>query len=281
MTGFLKLQLSEISLVARPTGDLIGVMKHWLTIFLGFAGLTCASAQWTPGPLVELGKLPGGAVAWEREVVGGSRTIRLSGVSFHARESTFRVVDNPPEGRRSLTAILADAGAVAAVNGVYFHPDFKPLGLVVTEGKTVHEFERAKLLSGVLSVQGSRVELRRADVFKSASNLREALQAGPWLVEDGAVLSGLNTVKPARRTVVATDGRDNWALVVTSPLTLAETAEVLTLSELLGGWTVRDALNLDGGSSTALLAISGGRPVIDIPSFGAVRNYLAIVPRQR
>ena len=40
-------------------------------------------------------------------------------------------------------------------------------------------------------------------------------------------------------------------------------------------------LNLDGGSSTALRAVFEERALIDITSFGPVRNYLAIVRRQR
>ena len=240
-----------------------------------------ADAAWTPGALVELGELPGNAMAWEREVRSGSRTVRLSGVSFSARDCMFRVLDNPPDARRSLASALAGAGAVAGINGGYFHPDFKPLGLVVAEGKELHSFERAKLLSGILTVRDNHIALVRAGDFQIGKPLQEALQAGPWLIEGGAVIGSLNAEKQARRTLVATDGKDHWAIVATSPLTLAETAELLATKDLLGSWTVRDALNLDGGSSTALLAVAGSRPLLDIPSFGPVRNYLAIVPRHR
>lgn len=272
--------MSELPCPARR-GGFHRDMKSWLTFFLGFTAFVPSEAGWTAGRFTELGELPGNAVAWEREVTSGARTVRLSGVSFSAKDSVLRVIDNPPEARVSLSAALVSASAVAGVNGGYFHKDFTPLGLVVSDGETLHAYERAKLLSGIIAVRNGRIELVRSGELKENQPLQEALQAGPWLVENGAAIASLNAEKLARRTLVAGDGTGNWALVATSPLTLAETAEVLLLKDLPGGWTIRNALNLDGGSSTALVALSGDRAVIDIPSFGPVRNYLAIVPRHR
>ena len=249
--------------------------------FFALAALAQTFAAWTPGEFTELGTLPGHAVAWERGVTLGDRTVRVTGVSFSDKDSVFRVIENEPSARKSLLAALRDRGAVAGVNGGYFHPDFTPLGLVISEGKTLQGFERAKLLSGILAVRGNRIELVRAGAFKAGADVQQALQAGPWLVENGVAVSGLKAVRLARRTLVAGDGKGNWALVTTSPATLAETADLLATPGLMGGWTVRNALNLDGGSSTLLVALAGEKPVIDIPSYGPVRNYLAITPRRR
>jgi len=256
-------------------------MKYCLITLLALATLNQAVAEWVPGNFNELGVLPNHAVAWEREVTQGDRTVRVTGVSFQDRNGVFRVIENDPAARKSLAMALRDNEAVAGVNGGYFHPDFTPLGLVISGGKTLHSFERAKLLSGILAVRDSRIELVRSGAFKPGADVREALQAGPWLVEDGAVIPGLNTVRLARRTVVAGDGKGNWALVTTTPATLAETADLLATRNLAGTWTVRNALNLDGGSSTMFLALTDSKAVIDIPSYGPVRNYLAIIPRRR
>ena len=256
-------------------------MQYFLTILLVLGLLGRADADWVPGKFTERGTLPGNAVAWEREVISGDRTVRLSGVSFSEKDDVFRVIENDPAARKPLFTALRENGAFAGVNGGYFHPDFTPLGLVISGGETLHGFERAKLLSGILAVRGNRIELVRAGSFKAGADVREALQSGPWLVENGAVVPGLNAVRLARRTLVAGDGKGNWAILTTSPATLAETAELLAAPGLIGGWTVRNALNLDGGSSTMLLALAGENPVIDIPSYGPVRNYLAIIPRRR
>jgi hypothetical protein len=255
-------------------------MRIFLTAVLALLGVSPAGADWAVQGRTELGALPAGAAAWECTVSGTVGKIRLTGVSFSAGKATFRVVDNPPQARQPFPGLLKATGAFAGINGGYFHPDFRPLGLAVSEGREIHGFERARLLSGVLAVRDGRIELVRSGAFKPGAEVREALQAGPWLVEKGLPLSGLNAEKRARRSVVATDGKGHWAIIATGPLTLSETAEVLALPEIAGPWTIREALNLDGGSSTALWAATDPR-ALEIFSFGAVRNYLAIVPRQK
>lgn len=247
---------------------------------LGCLGMARAETAWLAGERTELGTLPGGAFAWQQMVTGPNGPVRVAGVSFSAGKATFRVVDNPPEARVAFPGIVAGIGAIAGINGGYFHPDYRPLGLAVSGGKEIHGFEKAKLLSGVLAVRGSRIELVRSGAFKPGKDVQEALQAGPWLLEHGKAIPGLNSERKARRSVVATDGKGNWAILATGPLTLAETGEVLAITGLPGGWTARDALNLDGGSSTALWAATQPK-ALEIFSFGTVRNYLAIVPRQK
>jgi uncharacterized protein YigE (DUF2233 family) len=256
-------------------------MRSCLHVVL-FVSLLCTSkAGWTLERWKELGTLKDNAVAWEAEASSDGQTIRLSGITFEARDSVLRVIDNPPENRRSLESALANAGAFAGSNGGYFHPDFTPAGLAISEGRTVHPFERAKLLSGVLAVRKGGMELVRSNHFKPGDDIQDALQAGPWLVEKGAPVAGLNGERRARRTIVANDGRGNWVLVATSPVTLADAGRVLCLKGVAGSSTITNALNFDGGSSTALRATSQGRVLIDIGSLGAVRNYLAIVGRHR
>jgi uncharacterized protein YigE (DUF2233 family) len=250
--------------------------------FLFFLSVICTSrAGWTLKSWKELGALEGSAVAWEGEASSNGRTIRLSGISFQSGDCVFRVIDNPPEERQSLQSALASVAAFAGSNGGYFHKDFTPLGLAVSEGKTVHPFERAKLLSGVLAVRKGRIELVRSSHFKPGTDVQEALQAGPWLVEKGVPVTGLNEERIARRTIVANDGKGHWALVAFAPVTLADAARMLCVKGISGSWTVANALNFDGGSSTALRAGSEERVLIDITPFGPVRNYLAIVRRQR
>lgn len=251
-------------------------MRFLPRFFSFLAAASLAQAGWK-----ELGTLPGGAVAWEYRTVLAGGSVLVSGVSFTTGQYDFRVIDNPPESRLPLAAALAGAGAQAGVNGGYFHKDFTPLGLVVSEGRPIHAFEKAKLLSGLLTVRGKHPELVRAENFKPGAELREALQAGPWLVAGGVAVENLNPERLARRTVVANDGRNHWAILTISPITLEDAARILASEKVAGDWSIRNALNLDGGSSTSLVAQSEDRFLFNIPSFGPVRNYLAIVPVKR
>jgi uncharacterized protein YigE (DUF2233 family) len=256
-------------------------MRCRLHVVFLIAVICNSRAGWNLESWKELGALEGNAVAWEGKASSDGRTVRLSGVSFRSKDCVFRVIDSPPGEPRSLQEALASVGAFAGSNGGYFHKDFTPLGLAVSEGRTLHPFEHAKLLSGVLAVRQGRIVLVRSGRFKPGNDVEDALQAGPWLVEKGAPVAGLNDERLARRTIVVNDGRSHWALLAISPVTLADAARILSLKGITGSWRIANALNFDGGSSTALRAAVQESALIDISSFGRVRNYLAIVRRHR
>lgn len=249
--------------------------RFGFVLFL-LVGLVSAQAAWK-----DLGALPGRAQAWEYDTTVGDRAVHVAGVSFSAASAIFRVIDNPPANRKGLAEALAANGALAGANGNYFHPDFTPLGLVVSAGKVLHPKEKAKLLSGLLVVRGGKIQLVRAEAFKPGSDIQEALQAGPWLVENGIPVAGLNAERAARRTLISSNGKGGWALITISPITLADASGLLLRQEFLEHWTTVNALNLDGGSSTCLFAGSPTATLVAIPAFGSVANYLAIVPRSR
>ena len=80
------------------------------------------------------------------------------------------------------------------------------------------------------------------------------------------------------RTVVFTDGAGRFGLLICKSATLAETARILATPALLAGRKITRALNLDGGSSTALWVKQEPEPYYS-REWKGVRNYLAIVPR--
>ncbi len=203
-------------------------------------------------------------------------------VSFHASDAGFQVVDQGSDGDRSLDAAMRAAGALAGINGGYFHPDRSPLGLVVMGGATIHAEERARLLSGVLLVYANgTIRLQRVDEPRGKLVLREALQAGPFLIDAGQPVGGLDSKRAARRSIVATDGAGTWAILTLDRCTLADAAALLATPGVLGeGKKIARALNLDGGSSTGLwVKGAGSASPRYAPEFGTVRNFLGVFPR--
>lgn len=253
-------------------------MRQLLLACAAFVAAALPAAAWEVTGSRELGSLPGGAQVREVEVAEGGRTARITAILFSSRSYDLRVVDSPDPGQTKLSSVLAQAGCVAGVNGGYFHADFRPVGLAIADGKQLHPFEKAKLLSGVLAVRGSRIEIVRSSRFQNPGDVRQAIQAGPMLVDSGAPPAGLNAERAARRTVAATDGRGQWGLLYITSVTLADAAGILTIPELLGSWNVMHALNLDGGSSSGLWAASSPEPVLR-PELGHVRNYIGIAPK--
>jgi len=248
-----------------------------LALALAILLLTLASlrAGWVFSS-AEPQKAPPGLEFIQRKAANDGQTAELSIVSFSPKTHTFAVMDNPAGAFDAGSAALK-RGAVAAVNGGYFHPDRTPLGLVERQGVEIHPFERAKLLSGLLIVTGSHIDLRRAAEFKASPAIREALQAGPFLVDGGKPVTGLDNTRSAARTVVFIDSTGRCGFLTCKSLTLAETADLLATPSLTADGKIARALNLDGGSSTALWVRS--EPVFYDREWKSVRNYLAIVAK--
>jgi hypothetical protein len=94
------------------------------------------------------------------------------------------------------------------------------------------------------------------------------------LIENSLPVPGLNAEKIARRTAVATGPASQAALIYLTSVTLADTAEILSLPKIFGSWKPTLALNLDGGSSSTLWA----RNTISLPEIKRVRNFLEVTP---
>lgn len=132
------------------------------------------------------------------------------------------------------------------------------------------------------SAAGEAAITRRESLGRTrAATMRELLQAGPMLVENGRSVPGLESAKISVRTVILWDGEKRWWIGRASACTLAELGKTLA-SHRPGGWPVRHALNLDGGRSADLwisAAIPGG-PLTRRPAWNRpVRNFLILVPR--
>ncbi len=214
--------------------------------------------------------------------------VTVEGIAFDSRDFRLMVADQP-NGPGSIYADAAAAararGGVAAINAGFFTPEGAPLGLVVAAGKTSGSWNSASSLgSGIWhrSASGSDQISRREDLGPNgAANMREVIQAGPMLVENGRSVGGLEATKSSARSVILWDGGTRWWIGVSSPCTLATLGQALSNGQP-AGWPVRQALNLDGGRSTDLWisdAIPGG-PVTRRPPWNRpVRNFLVLVAK--
>jgi uncharacterized protein YigE (DUF2233 family) len=211
-----------------------------------------------------------------RTVTQGAKSVELDIARFDLKKYALRVVDNK-DGKRDLPTAMARAKCVVGVNGGYFHRDRAPLGLVVSDGKVIHKQQRdASLLTGMVAASPGRLDIWRVAEFAGRPLPRQALQVGPFLVDHGKVVAGLEATREARRTAVLTDGKGLGALLACDGLTLAEFARLLATPGVVPGLKVSRALNLDGGSSTMFWS---AKPSIYRPGLANVRNYLGLVQR--
>ena len=214
--------------------------------------------------------------------------ITFEGVAFDSRNHRLVVADQAdgPDSQYADSATAARAlGGIAAVNAGFFTPEGAPLGLVASSGKFSGAWNTASSLGGGAwyeNASGNMAITRREKLGRAgASTLRELIQAGPLLVENGRSTRGLEAAKSSARTVILWNGGTRWWIGRGSPCTLTALGQALAHGQP-AGWPVRQALNLDGGRSSDLWiseAVSGG-PVLRRPPWNRpVRNFLVLVAR--
>lgn len=237
--------------------------------------LAAARADWAVKSL-ERQPGAGGTIEYRRYSLGADsdREVELQLALFSSKSASLRVIDQPASGRR-LAEVMSGDNFLAGVNGGYFDPQGEPVGLLISGGKTIAPFRKARLLSGVLAARPGSVEIFRASEFPRQRSWREAVQCGPFLVDQGKAVPGLDGERSARRTFVLTTTDGRAALGYCEPVSLARLAKILTA---LGPLKVARALNLDGGSSSAFWCATKEKKV-SISEFKKVRDFVAIVPR--
>ncbi|HWM25473.1 MAG TPA: phosphodiester glycosidase family protein [Chthoniobacterales bacterium] len=221
-----------------------------------------------------------GGVEHRRVVLAESETDERANVNlalFSTKSATVRVIDNPT-GEDSLAAAMRREHCLAGVNGGYFDPADAPVGLVISGGKLIAPLRKARLLSGVMIVSAGRVQILRSAEYSPKRKATEALQCGPFLVDRGQPVPGLNDTRPARRTFVLTGGPDRAAVGLCSGVTLADLAKILATEGIAPQLKVQRALNLDGGSSSAFW-FAGEPGPFSISEQKTVRNFVAVVPK--
>ena len=214
--------------------------------------------------------------------------IVLSLVSFDDRDFQLQVADqtNGPatHWRDARTAANALRG-VAAINGGFFTPEGKPLGLVITHGDRRGHINRSSLGAGIYLSNNHTSKIVRRNTYtqspKHWGKITQLLQSGPMLAENNAPISGLSKNNSRPRSFIAWDGKHHWAIGY------AESCTLHALSHALAGkapadFAIHTAVNLDGGRSSDLWAgskVANGQKTHRTFLNKPVRNFLVVVPK--
>jgi len=139
--------------------------------------------------------------------------------------------------------------------------------------------QRARLITGVLTASLRGVQIVRSREFSRRLGVTAAIQCGPFLVDRGQPISGLNDSHRARRTFAATTGSSRALVGVCSGVSLAELAKILATTSLAEDLKIARALNLDGGSSSAFWFGRENGSAFSISEQKPVRDFVGIVPK--
>ncbi|PYE52748.1 phosphodiester glycosidase family protein [Deinococcus yavapaiensis] len=185
--------------------------------------------------------------------------VPVSYVSVDLRDPRVFVTPILPPGGlgtgESLQRMAARSGSVALINGGYFHPrTYVPVGDLVVQGRYVFS-GRAPV--AVALTPNNRVRVKNVEAFARASwrGYETVVASGPHIVRNGVIVvrpfrDGFRDpaifARAARSVLGIRHDRNIVLLSTTAKLTQSETAKIM---RRLG---VRDAVLLDGGSSTGL-----------------------------
>lgn len=216
-------------------------------------------------------------MAWELPETG-------FGVEFHVLRVdpevlTLRVLDARDFGltRMTVQEMAQRTGAMAVINGGYFDTSEQPVGLVLRDGQVTSGLRRRDW--GVLVLDGSRARIVHTRSYQRRKSITQALQTGPRLVVRGQETTLKQTF--TRRSAVGIDGAGRILLVAVQTIepeastTLAELGAILRTPESQGGLGCLEALSLDGGGSTQMVANVAGR-LVDVPGQWPVVTALGV-----
>jgi exopolysaccharide biosynthesis protein len=202
-------------------------------------------------------------------------TGKLHAFKIDLKENRLAIL-SPPQPSM-IKDMVTDAHALLAVNGGFFTPTGKPLGLRINDGKILSP---SKPISwwGIFSLHNNTPALSSFKDFTLSNDIDFAIQAGPRLLIHNTIPHLKEGV--GNRTAIGYN-QDNDIIIVVSEdaqLTTLQLAEILGRSEKHGGLGCLYALNLDGGSSSQAY-VDVGDFVLDVPSFRTVADGVAVYPR--
>jgi exopolysaccharide biosynthesis protein len=247
--------------------------------FFFLALAATAQADWT---ILSTASEPGLDGVAHRHVVlenpVGSERVTVDLAIFSTKSCTLRVLQNEG-GADSLGEMMRHEKCLAGVNGGYFNENFAPLGLRIANGQMIAPLQRARLITGVLVASPRGVQIVRSREFSRRLGVSAAIQCGPFLVDRGQPISGLNDSRLARRTFTATTSSGRALVGVCSEVSLAELAKILATTSLAEDLKIERALNLDGGSSSAFWFARENGSAFSISEQKSVRDFVGIVPK--
>lgn len=252
-----------------------------------------ADLAWTPVDSLDA-RLPASVRVFAG--VSEADTLRAWAVRLDGARLDVSVAADTSDGREAPTMFAERTGACVALNAGYFDMQTGgPVGLVVDGGRLRSPaFDRIErdgvaypVARGAVGIGPDGVEIASArDDGAQACRVERPVGAGPVLVRDGRVAVAteaevfFGTSIPARhpRSAVGVTGDGVvWLVVVDGRQPASRGVTLEELAEMMHRLGAEDALNLDGGGSSALVVRPrGGSPVrLNLPTGYDVEREVA------
>ncbi len=208
----------------------------------------------------------------------------ISIISIDPSRFEFKIIENG-EKAETIKEIHTRTAATLTLNGSYFDENFKPLGLLISEGKVLHDYSRSELMDGILAVGKANRPALVTGPAPDPAKYPFAIQSGPILIDSkGQISIAKDSGKVASRTVAAI-GREEktgetkiYFIFIKqtifnseNTITLYRLAHLLKENAELQKLGIEGAINLDGGTSTGFMLMDDY-----FPEFEKVQHVITV-----
>lgn len=163
--------------------------------------------------------------------------------------------------------------AVLAINGGFFDPNYQPLGLRISQQQQINPLKRISWW-GVFYIEGEKPHVSSWRHFTANKQISFAVQSGPRILINGKIPQ----LKAGRdeRSALGITYDDHVIVLVTenAPLSTNDLALLMQSPPL----NCKNALNLDGGSSSQLVARLNSFAV-HVHGFSNISDAIIVKPR--
>jgi uncharacterized protein YigE (DUF2233 family) len=208
-------------------------------------------------------------------------------VRVNPKKYVFEIYQNHDQkSALTIKEIHQSTNSLLTFNGGFFTEEFKPTGLLISNGQIIHTSSTASLLNGIFAISATGTP----HLFTNKTTINEhlypfAIQNGPVLIDgQGKISITKDTGNSASRTAIGIDKNNNVVLIIlkqslldpTNSITLYNFAHILKEASAFKDLNLRGVLNLDGGASTGLMVEDKYFPELD-----RVQNAIIVKARQQ
>lgn len=177
----------------------------------------------------------------------------------------------------TVSDLVRKHNAIIGINGGFFSPDLKTLGLRISHQKKYSSIKRISWW-GIFFIKANRARIVALKHFRHNKNIEFAVQSGPRLIINGRIPS----LKPglANRSAlgITKSGRIIIAITKNLPMTTTNFAKFMKRPTTKNGLGCINAINLDGGKSSQLYARINNF-TLNIPNLAPIADSVLVVPR--
>lgn len=212
-------------------------------------------------------------------------------IKINPRIYEFKIYENRNRvNAKTIEQIHKNTTSLLTFNGGFFTEDFKPTGLLISNGKQLKSISNADLLNGILAINKNgeidffhQTNEGKFPININAENYYFAIQNGPALIDrQRRILINQDTEKMSSRTAIGVDKNNNIILIIlkqsllnpNNTISLYQFAHLIHDSSIFQDLGVNSVLNLDGGSSTGLMVDDRYFPEME-----KVQNIITVKPK--